>query len=371
MPRPIRPPAGPRQRPPLPRGSATARSALAFLCAAALLTGPAAAAGHADDGSGGSGGSGSDGDLGQTVAPGEENVTGEAVLNVGHVDIGPRFVDGAWHIQGRDDAQTPPVWRSLTDVVVQVADASLQQAPDNPDFGFLDAEPGSDLHVIPQTQAPGVVWLGWNTQDPEVMEQVNRGVTLTMHDVTGPGHFSVFLQNGDLGAPDVLWDGDDEGPQDLWVDLNTHTHANWVFTEPGVYVVDFEVSADLINGERVSHRAPLRFAVGDGTDVRDAFDTAPGQETPGTDTDAADAADAGDTATGPPAEGAGEEDGAGENGAGQNGAEEESSSLPVVLIAVAAAVVVLLAAVVAVTARSRRARRIAGAEDTGADRGTS
>ncbi|MFJ3967102.1 choice-of-anchor M domain-containing protein [Streptomyces parvus] len=199
-----------------------------------------------------------DNPLDQRVDPMEKNVDGRAVLDAGHVDIGPRFIDGTWRIQGRDDSQSPPVWRSLTDVVTQVKDAATQKAPESPDFSFLNAQPGTDLFVIPQTQAPEVVWLGWNTQDPEVMERVSRGVTLTMHSVKGPGHFSVFLQNGDLGAPDVLWDGDEKGAQDLWVDLNTHTHANWVFTEPGVYVVDFEVSADLVTGERVSDRAPLR-----------------------------------------------------------------------------------------------------------------
>ncbi|ONK14630.1 choice-of-anchor M domain-containing protein [Streptomyces sp. MP131-18] len=340
------PPAGLRRR---------ARNASVALGAAAVLLGTASPAGHAQDG-GGDGGDGGGG-LEQTVAPEEDNIAGEAVLNVGHVDIGPRFVDGEWHIHGRDDSQSPPVWRPLTDVVTQVVDASRQQAPDDPDFGFLDAEPGSDLFVIPQTQAPEVIWLGWNTQDPEVMERVNRGVTLTMHGVEGPGHFAVFLQNGDLGAPDVLWDGDEEGPQELWVDLNTHTHANWVFTEPGVYVVDFEVSADLITGEHVSARAPLRFAVGEETDVREAFDAGGGpaaEEEERTQES---------SATGPPAE---------DPEGGDTASDEEDASLNVVLIAVGAVALALLAAVVVVTARSRRARRIAAATDAtdAADTGT-
>ncbi|WP_062204714.1 choice-of-anchor M domain-containing protein [Streptomyces sp. NBRC 109706] len=281
-------------------------------------------------------------DLEQTVAPEEENATGRAVLDIGHVDIGPRFVDGAWRIQGRDDSQSPPVWRSLTDVVTRVVDDAVQQAPDNPRFAFLDAEPGSDLHVIPQTQAPEVVWLGWNTQDPEVMARVNRGVTLTMHGVDGPGHLAVFLQNGDLGAPQVLWDGDEPGPQELWVDVNTHTHANWVFTEPGVYVVDFEVSAELITGETVADRAPLRFAVGEATDVDEAFATTADEPTPVPAT--------------PEPDGAQEEEPAA-------GDESATSSLPAVLLAVGAVAVALLAAVVTVTARGRRARRLAAAPE--------
>ncbi|UED86417.1 choice-of-anchor M domain-containing protein [Streptomyces profundus] len=317
MPQLLAPPGAFRHRRTLP----------AALLAAGLLVALTAPAVHADE----------EGDLGQTVAPEEENVTGEAVLDIGHVDIGPRFVDGEWRIQGRDDSQSPPVWRALTDVVTRVVDAAVQQAPDDPRFAFLDAEPGSDLHVIPQTQAPEVVWLGWNTQDPEVMARVNRGVTLTMHGVEGPGHLAVFLQNGDLGAPEVLWDGDEPGPQELWVDLNTHTHANWVFTQPGVYVLDFEVSADLITGETVADRAPLRFAVGETTDVAEAFATTVDEPEP----------------TPAPAEPEPDEE--------QD--ETATSSLPVVLLAVGAVAVALLGALLTVTARGRRARRLAAASD--------
>ncbi|SOD62886.1 putative ABC transporter-associated repeat protein [Streptomyces zhaozhouensis] len=323
----------PYRRPAPPR--ARWASPLAALAAAPLVLLLPAAAAHADE----------DGDLEQTVAPEEENVRGEAVLDIGHVDIGPRFVDGEWHIQGRDDSQSPPVWRGLTDVVTRVVDAAVQQAPDNPDFAFLDAEPGSDVHVIPQTQAPEVVWLGWNTQDPEVMERVNRGVTLTMHGMEGPGHLAVFLQNGDLGAPEVLWDGDEPGPQELWVDLNTHTHANWVFTEPGVYVVDFEVSADLITGETVSDRAPLRFAVGEGTDLDEAFAAELDQASPASQE--------------PP----GDENAEDRSSSDETGTADEGSSVPAVLAVVGAVAVALAAAVVTVTVRGRRARRIAAASD--------
>ncbi|RBM18592.1 hypothetical protein DEH69_12570 [Streptomyces sp. PT12] len=313
---------------------------------AVALLGTTAPGAHAQEG---------DDDLGQTIAPDEADATGEAVLNVGHVDIGPRFADGEWRVHGRDDSQSPPVWRPLTDVVTQVVDAAVQQAPDDPDFAFLDAEPGSDLHVIPQTQAPEVIWLGWNTQDPEVMERVNRGVTLTMHGVDGPGHFAVFLQNGDLGAPDVLWDGDDPGPQELWVDLNTHTHANWVFTEPGVYVVDFEISADLITGERVRDRAPLRFAVGEETDVREAFAAADPADEP-----------AGERESAPP-----DADGADDTAAPDDGSADdaEGSALPATLAAVGGVLLALLVAAAALTLRGRRARRLAERQDAEAGEG--
>ncbi|MDT0346204.1 choice-of-anchor M domain-containing protein [Streptomyces litchfieldiae] len=283
--------------------------------------------------------------LAETTAPEDENAAGQpTVLDEGHVDIGPRFADGEWQIQGRDDTVTPPEWRALTDIVTQVSDAAVQQAPDDAQFDFLDAEPGSDVYVIPQTQAADVVWLGWNTQDPEVIERVNRGATLTLHGVEGPGAFAVFLQNGDLGAPEVLWDGDVTAPQDLWVDVNTHTHANWVFTEPGVYLLDFEISADLISGEHVSDRAALRFAVGEETDPADAF-AATGPTAP---QDAADETPAADPTTRSAPE-----------------SSDDSSATPAVLLGAGAAALLLVAAITVTALRGRRARRLADDDTAG------
>jgi surface-anchored protein len=69
----------------------------------------------------------------------------------------------------------------------------------------------------------------------------------------------------------VLWDSTKDDRQDIWVDVNTHTHANWVFTEPGVYLVQAEVKADLVDGRTVTDRHTLRFAIGDTTSADAAF----------------------------------------------------------------------------------------------------
>jgi surface-anchored protein len=103
------------------------------------------------------------------------------------------------------------------------------------------------------------------------METIDAGVTLTMTEVDGPGDMFVYLQAGNFGDADVLWDSTQDEPQDLWVDVNTHTHANWVFTEPGVYLVHTEVAADLVDGSTVTDTAVIRFAIGDATDVQEAF----------------------------------------------------------------------------------------------------
>ncbi|MEH1128462.1 choice-of-anchor M domain-containing protein [Micromonospora sp. CPCC 206061] len=283
--------------------------------------------------------------LTQSLDPNQREATGRAVLEQGHVDLGPRYRDGKWTIQVHDGTVAPPVWRQPSDVVLRVRDAAVERVPDDPTYAFLGQQPGTPVHVVPQTQNPEVVWLGWNTQDPGVLSGIGRGVTMNLLGVQGPGSVIVYLQSGNLGAPQVLWNSTLPYPQPLWVDTNTHTHANWIFTKPGVYLVAVEITADLAAGGQVSGRSVLRLAVGDGTSVDEAFAT---QYTAGLPTGAASAT--------PTAVAAADPGGAGSGGGGSGG------TLPVVIgvAAVAFAGVVLL-----VLARGARARRRAADEQLG------
>lgn len=208
--------------------------------------------------------------LDQTIPAGEPVAAGPAELATGHVDLGPRLVDGVWRLLVRDDGVVPSVWRDLDETVLRVGDGAIRPIPDDPTYGFLGAPVGADVFVVPQIQAADVVWLGWNTQDPEVMASIDRGVTLTLRGVQGPGQLTVYLQSGNLTEPEVLWTSADRAAQPLWVDVNTHTHANWVFTRPGAYLVVVEASAELVTGETVIDTQLLRFAVGSATDAADA-----------------------------------------------------------------------------------------------------
>ena len=176
---------------------------------------------------------------------------------------------GPDHGYGDDDGEKA-VWRRAEETVLRVGDEARLQVPDDPAYAFLRAAPGTDVWVVPQTQDPDVVWLGWNTQDPEVMETIDRGVTMTLTGVQGPGSVIVYLQSGDFAEPDVLWDSG-AAPEPVWVDVNTHTHANWVFSEPGVYLLEVKLEADLVDGRTVSDTRRLRFAVGSRARTDEAF----------------------------------------------------------------------------------------------------
>ncbi|MGX7669208.1 choice-of-anchor M domain-containing protein [Plantactinospora sp. DSM 117369] len=209
--------------------------------------------------------------LDQSIAADQPLASGRATLATGHVDIGPRYVDNQWTLLIHDGTQAQSVWRSPDETVLRVSDAALQAVPDDPAYAFLGVDAGKRVYVVPQVQNQEVVWLGWNTQDPRVMQTIDRGVTLHLLGVRGPGTLTTFLQSGNFAAPQVLWRSAEPAAQPFWVEVNTHTHANWVFSTPGVYLVTIQVSADLISGEKVSASRTLRFAVGDATSTDEAF----------------------------------------------------------------------------------------------------
>lgn len=302
------------------------------LAAAALLAlaVPAAAAGTTSPAPTPSPGPGLGQGLGQVIDRDQPTVTGKVGLGTGHVDIGPREREGTWSLEVHDGTDATPVWRPLDDVVLTVPDAARLTVPDNPAYSFLGVDPGAQVHVLPQTQDPDVVWVGWNTQDPGVMDVVDRGVTLTMDAVQGPGDLVVYLQSGNLTAPTVLWDSRKKGPQGIFVDVDTHTHANWVFTRPGAYLVHLSIGAPQRDGTIGTARGVLRVAVGADTTVDDAFAVKASAVTTGGDGATAASAD----------EGAG-------------------ASSTVWLVAAAGGGALVLAAGVWTTARGRRVRRLA------------
>ncbi len=202
---------------------------------------------------------------GEAIAPQGEKVS----IRSGHVDIGPVFHEGQWRLRARDDTAATPTWRSLEDITFHLGEESVMNVPSHEDYSFVGAE---KAWVIPQTEVKGVPWLGWNTQAPAVVTRVNGGVEFTFGGHQGPGHFALFVQEGNFGAPRVLVDPSASMSQSIFVETRTHTHANWVFTEPGIHYVQVSVTATLSDGTTVTDTATLRFGVGSENEVAAALE---------------------------------------------------------------------------------------------------
>lgn len=292
------------------------------LALAAVFASPAAVGDTDDD------------DLTQRIDPNQTQGTGQVVVDQGHLDFGPTLNTGEWRIQIHDDSGSPSYWRHLEDVVMRVSDQAILEVPDAESYAFLGQDPGTPVWVVPQTQKPGVVWTGWNTQEPGVLEALDLGTTLSVLGVEGPGDMIAYLQSGNFGEPQPLWSSLEPFPQESWIEVNTHTHANWVFTQPGIYLVDVQFDGQLNTGEAVSARDTLRFAVGDATDPQPAF---------AMQSDAAAAPTAQSTPAADPATEATD--------------ERAGSNLGVVIAVVVGAVVIaIIVALIVVSAASRRAK---------------
>ena len=296
-----------------------------------------------------------DPDLAQSVAAHEEWSNEATEISVGHVDLGPRLIDGQWRAGLRHDADGGAVWRDPNQTVLRVSDAAVMTAPNSADYPFLADVAGKPVYVVPQTQNPNVVWLGWNTQDPAVTATIDRGLTMRVGPVSGPGRAWLFLQSGTFGKPLLLADSG-AAPGDVWIDSGTHVHANWAFSAPGTYTATVTFLGTTTAGEAVSASTTLRFAVGDAASASDAL----AQSAPATSSAAA--------TSGSAAQGAGSSGSAPSGGASQGtgsevsnpGASASSSEggLPdwafIVIIAVAILSVLIIGALV--VARSRRSR---------------
>ena len=211
-----------------------------------------------------------DPDLAQSVAAHEEWSNEASEISAGHVDLGPRLIDGQWRAGLRHDAESGAVWRDPNQTVLRVGDAAIMTAPNSADYPFLADVAGKPVYVVPQTQNPSVVWLGWNTQDPAVTATIDRGLTMRVGPVSGPGRAWLFLQSGTFGKPLLLADSG-AAPGDVWIDSGTHVHANWAFSAPGTYTATVTFLGTTTAGEAVNASTTLRFAVGDAASASEAL----------------------------------------------------------------------------------------------------
>ena len=292
-----------------------------------------------------------DPDLAQSVAAHEEWSNEASEISVGHVDLGPRLIDGQWRAGLRHDAESGAVWRDPNQTVLRVGDAAIMTAPDSADYPFLADVAGKPVYVVPQTQNPGVVWLGWNTQDPAVTATIDRGLTMRVGPVSGPGRAWLFLQSGTFGKPLLLADSG-AAPGDVWIDSGTHVHANWAFSAPGTYTATVTFLGTTTAGEAVSASTTLRFAVGDAASASEALAMAAPA--------AADAASAGTSASSSASSSgaAPAASGAADPASSSSASGAASGGLPdwafLVIIAVVAVSLLVIGALV--VARSRRSR---------------
>jgi putative ABC transporter-associated repeat protein len=182
------------------------------------------------------------------------------VLSDGHVDYAARIVNGRLTSQVKDGtAAGTPQWRSPSQVVFQLKPEAATTVP-SASFAFLGAV-SAKIWQIPQTQKPGILWLGWNTEEITTSTAIGD-VTWTLTAVTGPGAVAIY-ELDPFGKPVVIFNSKDGLPDSYGVRLGTHAHGNWAFTASGAYKLTLTHSAKLASGTTLSDTQTVTFAVGD------------------------------------------------------------------------------------------------------------
>ena len=183
--------------------------------------------------------------------------SGREEVTHGHFDVGPVLNGGNLTSSVKDDRTSPARHVSPGALEFVLNDAAKLNLP----AGMEDIAPaGTPVHMIGATQQQGVPWLGWSTQDPELLKQLDGPVTMSLNGFEGPGTMSTFLSGNFGSAGQKVFDSRSGGS--FQVPANTHQHSNWVFTAEGRYTVTIGWTARLKNGQQVSSESVLHFAVG-------------------------------------------------------------------------------------------------------------
>lgn len=196
--------------------------------------------------------------------------SGREEVTHGHFDVGPILNGGNLTSSVKDDRTSPARHVSPGALEFVLNDAAKINLP----AGMEDIAPaGTPVHMIGATQQQGVPWLGWSTQDPELLKQLDGPVTMSLNGFEGPGTMSTFLSGNFGSAGQKVFDSRSGGS--FQVPANTHQHSNWVFTAEGRYTVTIGWTARLKNGQQVSSESVLHFTVGN-PDNAPASDNAQG-----------------------------------------------------------------------------------------------
>lgn len=129
--------------------------------------------------------------------------------------------------------------------------------PVDPKWNFLGMGAGEPVWIYQDTSWASI---GYQTTPPNL----SPNLTFRLHDVAGPagGVFSMFAGS----APNISFNtGNGIDLTDVFVKGGAHTHVNWAFSKPGLWIVSMTVEGTVAATGAptvVSPPQPLVFAIG-------------------------------------------------------------------------------------------------------------
>ncbi|THV29551.1 hypothetical protein E9998_08615 [Glycomyces paridis] len=201
--------------------------------------------------------------------PDASDLEGRLVLDEGHVDV--LSVDdtaAGLDLRAKDGTRlhdSGDVYRDPDEVVFHATTASetvLGEQFAGPGYDQVGA-PGDVRWLLPDTQRPGVLFAGWDTDAIPKGVLAGDAVDLALTGFSGPGEL-VMLTVDDFGDAIVQIDTADALPQAITTTARTHAHVNWFFSEPGIYRLTWQAEAEAADGAPlVSAPQDYLFVVGE------------------------------------------------------------------------------------------------------------
>lgn len=191
-------------------------------------------------------------------------VLDRTLIDMAHVHIEPRVVNGAWVVM-LNDTTDGEVRYNPDDALLNVNTNTIESQPASWDFiGAGNGNPywhltqsvlGDRLTMALDTaDMPSGMFDTYTPNDPRI-PNAGEWIKVELRDFSGPGEFSAW-QNSQ--PPSGWWistvDGGRTYDPALYIEPGGHNHYNFGFTAPGTYDATFEVSAFLMGG----HGLPFR-----------------------------------------------------------------------------------------------------------------
>jgi surface-anchored protein len=182
-----------------------------------------------------------------TVGAAVLNLNAQTYLWQGHTDVGVNYEAGAWDLHVHAESLGLEFQPSDAVLGVNIAAAGTT-VPSGTAWSFLGTA-GSSVWILPQSQKPSLLFLGFGAEEMPSGLFTDDEVTLSLQSVNGTGSFAVYTTDM-FGTPTVYMNSADgvSTSDAITLTAGEHTHVNWAFTEPGVYEVTFEATGTLADG---------------------------------------------------------------------------------------------------------------------------
>lgn len=185
----------------------------------------------------------------------------QGAIDHGHVDAFNVTAEGGkLRLDLKEDVTGQHVRRSPESVVLKVK----QQAYTEKVKSVKGV--GEAGYYLPITQDPNLLWPGWDTQ--ALAGTPFSSVNIVFEQVSGPGNVYLFSTSGFGEVQSLLNNGSTRLTSGAAIQQArpAHTHANWVFSQPGTYKMRVYAQGKDSNGNvNKSNTATYTWSVGDGS----------------------------------------------------------------------------------------------------------